>query len=351
MAQALIWETKHHEEEVSMMNNRVMGLQEELAKISHEKGALDAKLLELDQLVGQLLSLNESLVAQLSGRPWKAIVPKKTVKKSTKKAAAVAVPRAATLSTVSSELAKAPKSAIKKNGVTNFDDVEQLKALHKAYAKMASSLTRSLSPRRSPTKARPSSANQSLASLGTSNGSTRIGSRKKKSSNSTTASSSSYHEGSNSQYNSRSSTPQPSSVREFRLPKPAVSFDQSQVEDEQAEPMNHSQSYLSHHQMELSHLASSNQAQHHNHSSGYQTQSSSSHELHSMIGTLEDEFNDLNRQYRRLLSNVSAGSGSEVPESLSEQSIDTRAQEIVQVIQKLHEKGEQLRVLKSPTRL
>jgi len=75
-------------------------------------------------------------------------------------------------------------------------------------------------------------------------------------------------------------------------------------------------------------------------------------DLQGMIDSLEEEFSDLNRQYKNLLSEVSASSSNTgaAASGGGGESIDQRAQEIVRVIQKLHEKGEQLRVLKSPPR-
>lgn len=371
MANTLIWETKHHEEEVTLLNHRVSSLQEELTKISHDKGALDGRIVELDQLVGQLLALNESLVAQLSGKPWRALTPsvpstkkaKKATSKKTSTSSTANAPRVASLSTVSADISR---SLAKKPATKHVDvnDIDQLKSLHKAYAKMASSLTRSHSPSKSPSRAgrkassshhdHPSEMSHSAASLGTSRGSTRL-SRKKKS----TAASSSSSSYAAAEETSRSTTPVSSSsslhTASVRIPKPNVSFDASQLD---ASSLGHgapSRSYLTTQQIDLSQLRTP--AAPSSSSSSYLTSPSSparatpppAEDLRAMINSLEDEFSDLNRQYRRLLSNVSAAS-TDVPESLNEQSIDARAQEIVKVIQKLHEKGEQLRVLKSPTK-
>lgn len=369
MANTLIWETKHHEEEVTLLNHRVSSLQEELTKISHDKGALDGRIVELDQLVGQLLALNESLVAQLSGKPWRALTPsvpstkkaKKVTSKKTSASSTASAPRVASLSTVSADISR---SLAKKPATKHVDvnDIDQLKSLHKAYAKMASSLTRSHSPSKSPSRAgrKASSSHHDLsemshsaASLGTSRGSTRL-SRKKKS----TAASSSSSSYAAAEETSRSTTPLSSShTTSVRIPKPNVSFDASQLD---ASSLGHgapSRNYLTTQQIDLSQLRTPAAPSSSSSSSPSYLASPSSparaappaEDLRAMINSLEDEFSDLNRQYRRLLSNVSAAS-SDVPESLNEQSIDARAQEIVKVIQKLHEKGEQLRVLKSPTK-
>lgn len=398
MAQTLIWETKHHEEEVSLLNNRVSSLQEELTRVSHEKGNMDGRIVELDQLVGQLLALNESLVAQLSGKPWKALTPSvgtKKIKKVKKSSSVSSVPRVASLATEASKAA-AKKVTIQHHKGIEGSDIDQLRSLHKAYAKMASSLTRAVSPlaTRSPHRTRKSpitdmaasEMHHSTSSLGTSRGSTRL-SRKKKSSSSSGADTHDRQTHSSSRpstplSSSATATPSMTTTASVRIPKPAVSFDASQLGGDlhhyhlQDSTDDHpNRSYLSAQQIDVSQLRSpalnnhnNNSNQHNNHSyhtfptrssgtnpfTGTTTSSSNSdfqpkEDLKEMISSLEEEFNDLNRQYRRLLSNVSASS-TEVPASLSEQSIDDRAQEIVKVIQKLHEKGEQLRVLKSPTK-
>jgi hypothetical protein len=78
-------------------------------------------------------------------------------------------------------------------------------------------------------------------------------------------------------------------------------------------------------------------------------------EIQGVISSLEDEFESLNLQYKRLLNNVQAPSalsgdsghyGSAA--AMGEQNIQAQAEEIVAVIQQLHRKGEQLRNLKSP---
>jgi len=66
---------------------------------------------------------------------------------------------------------------------------------------------------------------------------------------------------------------------------------------------------------------------------------SSGSDLKDVISSLEEEFDALNSQYRKLLSSSTIDSETE------------QADELVNVIQKLHKKGEQLRSLKSPQKL
>lgn len=86
LAQTIAWETKRHEDEMSSINGNLHALQDDLTAACHEKNAHDAKLAELDMLVGQLLAVNEALVAQLTGKP----------KGSSPKSAATFAPSSAT---------------------------------------------------------------------------------------------------------------------------------------------------------------------------------------------------------------------------------------------------------------
>jgi hypothetical protein len=77
-------------------------------------------------------------------------------------------------------------------------------------------------------------------------------------------------------------------------------------------------------------------------SNGHYGSSKSNEDLNAVITSLENEFDSLNLQYRQLLSTVQSDSPSEA--------VQTQAEQIVEVIQKLHKKGEQLRALKSPAK-
>ena len=79
--------------------------------------------------------------------------------------------------------------------------------------------------------------------------------------------------------------------------------------------------------------------------------------MQHVISALEEEFDQLNLEYRRLLNNVqtnettSTSNGADLirPSTLSttQESVEKQAGDLVAVIQKLHKKGEQLRALKS----
>jgi hypothetical protein len=84
-------------------------------------------------------------------------------------------------------------------------------------------------------------------------------------------------------------------------------------------------------------------------------QPSSKADMQGVISALEEEFEQLNLEYRRLLNTVqtsdtATGGGSDLarqPFAATQESIEKQAGELVSVIQKLHKKGEQLRTLKS----
>ena len=67
LGETLTWEVKKHEGDMDKLNSRLATLQEELLGVVKEKSIHDTKMAELDQLVGQLLSINESLVGKLTG--------------------------------------------------------------------------------------------------------------------------------------------------------------------------------------------------------------------------------------------------------------------------------------------
>lgn len=145
----------------------------------------------------------------------------------------------------------------------------------------------------------------------------------------------------------------------MRIPKPGVTFDQSYDSDFQT-TRSHRSDYDSHAEDEFAtrqdfhdylsrrHAASSSSPSLFRSSIGSTASTRQEKvELQEMIAGLEAEFDSLNNQYRKLLNNVSAAS-SATPSSTSPSSIQQQAEDIVNVIQKLHEKGEQLRQLKSP---
>lgn len=328
MAQSLVWETKRYEEDVEGLQEKIDALQKSIVDCSHEKTSLDMKLFELDQLVGQLLTLNKTLVSQLSGKPSKTELlsssnKKVSVKKKSKTSAVNSV--------VTNDLSKAAKSvaaAAKRSILIKTpDDVEHLKLMHKMYADMAKSITRSMSP-----QSRSLSSESKMRA--------KISKSPVSSGNSEFESSAASSRTRMSGKKFRSHSPQVSST-DFRktqsndshnivLPRPATAIESK---SSAVQSPNFSRTNLSNH---LS-----------NDYNNYLTDNTNKSDLQQMITSLEDEFDSLNKQYRSLLSSVQASS-SVVPPSTSPEAIQAQAEEIVSVIQKLHHKGEQLRVLKSP---
>lgn len=334
-----MWETKKHEEEISSLHSRTRHLQVDLTEASREKGELDAKVIELDGLVAQLLSLNETLVAQLSGRPFKATLLSTLNSSSGKKKKKKVVekpPKVAQVSTVAAEASKTTKFTRPASQLipVKSTEVEQLKAMHKLYATMAKSL-RSSSPSKETGKMQ-----------------TRM--KKKKATISVDDNHLHYSTSmaTPSTTNRTSHSAQDSAAkREVRMPKANVTFDSDGGEGDHG---THDHTYMSDRAsresspMRISRVDSG-------HSGYYSVSSTSSNakDLQAVISSLEEEFDSLNRQYRRLLTNVQASnsvSSSNEHDLLTSEGIQAQAEEIVNVIQKLHNKGEQLRMLKSPTR-
>jgi hypothetical protein len=123
-AQTILWDAKLREEGIDELNNKLRSLQNNLSAVVHEKSLVETKLIELDQLVGQLLSVNESLVGMLSGKPLKMSTPKRIHKKK-------------------SITNSPPKGDIhnSKGSMPGFDDTKNLHGMHKMYVKLANSIT------------------------------------------------------------------------------------------------------------------------------------------------------------------------------------------------------------------
>jgi hypothetical protein len=397
MAQSIMWETKRHEETVAFNQKRIQTLQDELSQICVDKGTADAKLMELDQLVGQLLAVNESLVAQLSGKPLKydsALRTTSTSKKLKKTKKTSAAPRAASASTAASEAGRVDKFRKHSSLIpVQSDDLEALKNMHKMYANIARTIKRSTSPgvtkssgSRSGSAGRRASrsAESSSGGLSSSAGSkgklvTRL-SRKKaqlidqfnEQAHQNMMSAAHYHEDPRNSVAYGNGVPTGSAAGgpgytggsvEVRLPRPNVSFDYQPQGDQPL--MNtsiemdnfykrHAGDHANNRPVDSSFTRSELSPGRGGGAGG--TSMHSNADMQSVIASLEEEFDSLNQQYRKLLSNVQAGTGSSAgaggefarpaPASTAE-SVQAQAEEIVSVIQKLHKKGEQLRTLKS----
>lgn len=373
----------------------------------------DAKLMELDQLVGQLLSVNESLVAQLTGKPLKHHDGPRT---KTKKAKKTAVPRAATLSTAASDASKVEKYSQRRHSQlipVMTDDVAALKSMHTMYSNIAKSIKRSASPARSNSAAKSRSTTPGSVASGKGKIATRL-SRKKaqliEQFNDEARSSLEFAQhhvpasyshsdlrpqsapsGGRSGASATNFTPRGS--MEVRLPKPSASYeapDNLNVSGDLDDYYHRNAAYQNSFLNSSSHnaaVAPSPAAPHvsfthgamspvvnttstshypceadvaghrapHTGTSSHAPQPHNKADMQGVISALEDEFDQLNNEYRKLLSNVQTGSfatgqGNDFARSVpvtTPESIQAQAEEIVNVIQKLHKKGEQLRTLKS----
>lgn len=411
----MVWESKRHEDEVTTLHHRVQTLQNDLAQSCQEKGTTDSKLMELDQLVSQLLAVNESLVAQLSGKPLKGAsspIKKKSTtaptKKSTKK---VTVPRAASVPTASYEAGKVPKFSMRQHSQlipVKSDDIEQLRSMHKMYANMARSISGSGTPDgKRKGKGANSDGNSVVSARSTgSSGSRRMTRVSRKKAQLIER----FEEDAAERVNRSSSLERSQSAGgghymhssgsavDVRLPKPSISFDYSAAAAARNTASNSNQSssdifdtsvdYFSNDASRpsdqgrdafspftggtsgastpsgsiLKNRSSSGQGSNLNHSGNNSNSvGTNKAEIQSVIASLEEEFDALNQQYRRLLSNASVPSTADVLHGLSARDgsgsaaqgvngdlVQAQAEEIVSVIQKLHRKGEQLRSLKSP---
>jgi hypothetical protein len=269
----MIREARKHEDELNMARHTTEKLNEELARATSDRVINDTKLSELDHLVSQLLSVNESLLNQLSSR----VVKKKKSSTSVKKEP---TPRAS-----SSASAKIEKLLRDDAGAV---DTTKLVGIHQMYKSLANSIINGPG-----TKAKKKTT-------------TRIAKKKResevKAENSTSSNSKSNH----SREEKVSGAGSTKKRVNIRVPMTAQSiFDESFQHSVSAEDK--------------------------------------SNDYKAEILSLEQEFDELNDQYRRLLSSTAQPSSSRQQAAVADSS-----DQLVDVIQQLHKKGERLRALKSP---
>lgn len=309
----MVWESKRHEEEMAALREQIRTLDAEYGNSAKERAAKDAKLLELDHLVGQLLSVNETLICQISGKRISSVkaaaaAPKPLKKK--KKGGAVGPPRAASKVTASSA-AKQEAGAARRQATaalqaqTSGSSVaeehtskKELLGMHEMYVNIANSITGKVIK------------TVSKASSGGSGG------KIKKS----------IGKASSDTQMRRRLQDQRSSAEEESVLSSAMSEVNVNLEDFEKKYMTPS--------------SSSSLSQHLQHLPAPPSPSLGQPELKGLINSLEEEFESLNEQYQRILHH--SGDKNKRTEDTS--------QELVTVIQRLHKKGEQLRALKSPAK-
>ena len=327
LANTMVWETKRHEDEMNSLTKKLKSLQDELNLALQEKQGSDAKQVELDQLVTQLLGVNEALVSQLSGKGTNRPISAPTMKlKKKKQVKNPLVPRVAGVTTVALEAARTVKYDDRRQSQlipVRTDDLEHLKSLHKMYANIANSMNDD--------KSKKKKSSDDYKTTKTKKPITRLG--KKKSEMKSKGSSSS------SILTTTKSNGIPSTTlsHKVRIPTPSASFDYLMQDDSEEEDDDDNNNDDDDNDNRPKSAPST--VHHYTTRSTKTTTAPANDELQEIISSLEDEFDSLNNQYRRLLSSVQTTS----PDMESSQ-----AEELVSVIQKLHKKGEILRSLKSP---
>lgn len=279
----MIRETKKHEDEQHAARLQIEKLMDDLARATSERAINETKLSELDHLVGQLLSVNESLLRQLSGRP---------VIRTTKKTAASAMKtNPLKVSAAKNASGKISKLLQSDAGTVN---VGQLTGMHEMYKTLAKSIVSGgISAKKSEKKTVKK---------------TRMSKKKADSEMKTKVKT------------NVSSTPAVAPMMfadsnvgkrvNIRLPSASsVSYD-------------HDTSLVDR---------------------SFGGTEPGTGDYQDVISSLENEFDELNEQYRHLLSSAS------MPTSHNSNA-SFHSDQLVDVIQKLHRKGEQLRSVKSPSR-
>jgi hypothetical protein len=391
MASSLASETRRNHEEIHSLQSQIIDLQQHYQQLLFEKNNSQQKLVELDSLIEQLLKLNESLITQLSGKPFKfhSKLPLK------KKASSSNISKVPSIENIASEASKLLLKSVEKKGVTGtkttsisktLESIEQMKLMHKIYSEIARKMNHSASKVRksvSPGKKTKSSSSLKKSasdylhddldigsddeenelnydSSASANKKTRIRAKKavgnptnvsflsnnsstpkvKKTKSALKKTKSDYSNVTNLTGDFSLSDPnfphsQSNTRHDIVLPRPATTEGTTHAEDRE--------DYFKRANYEF--LNNNN----HNHtSSSKQSQKAASREMDNRITDLEEEFNQLNLQYRNLLHNVSATTNNMNVEHMTSDKIQSNAEEIVHVIHQLHEKGEQIRQLKSP---
>jgi len=136
---------KKKDQDIEILNGRLNILQTEISKVKSEKIFNEKRLSELDHLVGQLLSTNEALVAQLSGRDH----PHTKSYSKYSKVSTAPLPRAVTRSTESMKAKIISNKNLKSSKINGLkqasefilnSNVQHLKELHNIYVNMSKSL-------------------------------------------------------------------------------------------------------------------------------------------------------------------------------------------------------------------
>ena len=326
----MIWEIKRHEEDMDVLSAKLRFQQNDLSTLVHEKSVVETKLLELDQLVGQLLLVNESLVIRLSGKP----IPKTSSTNSTKKKKNIPqqLPRAAytsTFSQIASNGVTANNNMIpgtlreeKSSLVTAAQDAEHLHQIHRMYVDLARNITE---------KHKGMSENDQFNTNGK---------------ESRSGLESTYEPGSLINQREKEISRQNLSGQAPSKMNPSVSFhNNDNYNNVNKNDIDNNYNYGDGNMKEREDKHNFDDSFHGNYSASFIGGSGNTPNrpsgIQGVISSLEEEFITLNDQYRHLLSSIKTQPSSQEIE---------KEEELVAIIQKLHKKGEQLRSLKSPTK-
>jgi hypothetical protein len=302
-----MWETKCREEDMDVLSNKLLSLQNNLSNLNHEKSVVQAKLTDLDQLVGQLLLTNESLVSRLSNRHSAAAQPSSSNQNSMSRKSKYSQSNNFTNNSVHTLLTSA--SFRDKDETSNYSlhagslgstqPTDHLQNMHRMYVDLAKNITG---------ESGPTNGDQRMGTL-----MSRRGEKGNMSSFASQQHEPSYEENDRSEYEGHNL----SQSRDFMTQENGDAFESF------------------HDGYSSSFIRGGNSPD----PGRGRDREIPEKDLQGVISSLEEEFSVLNYQYRQVLSNITAKvPGSEIPQET----------ELVHIIQKLHKKGEQLRTLKSP---
>lgn len=303
LTSTLVLESQKHENNLTATMKRLRSTEEELSRVQEEKLNFEGKLGELDTVVAQLLKVNEQLVAQLQGkyvRPGagarQPVVRAKTstLKTKTKKASAKAAAAKKSKDKDSGASARLTMStaatrghstrAVQSDGTL---DGEYLDELHKVYVSMAKDVISGKSAAKATKAGRDKLSSKSVGSLPAG---------KKKSAPKSRIAKRRADAGRGTVSVARSMNDSDSDSGVIRIPSAKKLDLMSEQED---------------------------------------VPDSKDEDLKDAIAELEQEFGSLNDKYQSLLTGIHGDEGG-----------DTR--DLVDVIEKMHIKGDKLRALRSP---
>jgi chromosome segregation ATPase len=305
LTSTLVLESQKHENNLTATMKRLRSTEEELSRVQEEKLNFEGKLGELDTVVAQLLKVNEQLVAQLQGkyvRPGvgarQPVVRSKTstLKTKTKKASAKAAAAkkgkdrdsgagASARLTMSTAATRGHSTrAVQSDGTL---DGEYLDELHKVYVSMAKDVISGKSAAKATKAGRDKLSSKSVGSLpaGKKKGAPKSRIAKRRA-----------DAGRKTVSAARSMNDSDSDSGVIRIPS-AKKLDLMSEQEDVAD--------------------------------------SKDEDLKDAIAELEQEFGSLNDKYQSLLTGIHGDEGG-----------NTR--DLVDVIEKMHNKGDTLRALRSP---